>query len=318
MDRNGDGKLDEKEALAGLNSRAFESDASGDGDPAEVAKKRSTDFMAAFDTDGDRSLGVKEIPNALGREVQRIDQSEGGRREAGEVASKRTEATIAAVDGDGDGKISQQESRGTAVQGYFNNADEKAEGERRGDGQLTKEELTNYFSKREAGRDGEISSKELAAYFEKFQPGEDGVLSMPDLKRSIGGYRNGQGDGPRGTPTVVGDRLYTEGGNGDVTCLDTATGKTIWHVNLVEDFGGGRPGWGYSESPLVEGNLVFVTPGGKDGSMVALNRNTGEQVWRSAGVDQGAHYSSPIVTEIAGQETGRPIRPGERLRGHFR
>jgi len=210
--------------------------------------------------------------------------------------------TLKTLDKDGDGQVSQKESRGTVVQGIFRNVDKKIAGERRGDGQLTGEEMTTYFSKREAGRNGIITADEMAAYFEKNYPGRDGVLNMADLKRSIGGYRNGQGDGPRGTPTVDGDRLFTEGGNGDVTCFDAETGKTIWHVNLVDDFGGKRPGWGYSESPLVVGNIVFVTPGGSEGTLIALNKKTGEPVWRSSGVIEAAHYASPLVAEISGKK----------------
>ena len=69
-------------------------------------------------------------------------------------------------------------------------------------------------------------------------------------KRRTAPLRNDQGDGPRSTPTVDGDRLYAFGGSGDLTCLDAATGKKIWSVNVVQKFGGVNPYWGYSESPL--------------------------------------------------------------------
>ena len=75
-----------------------------------------------------------------------------------------------------------------------------------------------------------------------------------------------------------GERVYVEGGNGDVTCLDVETGRTLWHVNLREQFGGGRPGWGYSESPLIEGDLVIVTPGGRGGTLLALNKHRRKRV----------------------------------------
>jgi outer membrane protein assembly factor BamB len=93
--------------------------------------------------------------------------------------------------------------------------------------------------------------------------------------------------------------VYVEGGAGDLTCLDFATGKTVWYKNLAKDFGGGRPGWGYSESPLVEGDLLIVTPGGGKGTLAALNKYTGEEVWRSTNTE-GAHYASPQVADIAG------------------
>jgi outer membrane protein assembly factor BamB len=99
---------------------------------------------------------------------------------------------------------------------------------------------------------------------------------------------------------VDGDRVYIEGGNGDVACLDAATGKTIWYVNLTRDFGGGVPGWGYSESPLIVNQMVIVTPGGKKGTLVALDKLTGERIWQSEGIDEPAHYASALVADIAG------------------
>src|SRR5205085_4504876 len=60
------------------------------------------------------------------------------------------------------------------------------------------------------------------------------------------------------------------------------------------------PGWGYSESPLVVGDLLLVTPGGKQGTLVALSKKTGEPVWKSTEVTEGAHYASPVVAEIGG------------------
>lgn len=114
------------------------------------------------------------------------------------------------------------------------------------------------------------------------------------------GYRNGRGNGPRGTPVVDGDRVYTEGGKGDVMCLDAKTGRKIWHVNLAKDFGGRVPGWGYSESPLIVDQMVIVTPGGRDGALAALNKASGQVIWRSKELTEAAHYSSPQVVTIHG------------------
>lgn len=301
IDKNADGKLDEVEALTGLGEQALAADSPGEGAPEAIAAKRVADLIKAFDKDGDGQIGPVEIPNSLGREINAIDQSAGARRGAAEIAEKRAATVLKSLDKDADGSVSKQEAQGTVVQQVFNNADGGGD-QKAGDGKLTEDELKTYYAAREAGRDGVLTPDELTAYFVKRHPGRDGVLSKADLKRAIGGYRNGQGDGPRATPTVVGDRLYTEGGFGDVTCLDAATGKTIWHVNLAKDLGGGVPGWGYSESPLVSGNLVFVTPGGKDGTVAALNPNTGKTVWRSQGLTDRAHYASPVVAEIAGQK----------------
>jgi len=111
-----------------------------------------------------------------------------------------------------------------------------------------------------------------------------------------------RGDGSRGTPTVDGANIYALGVGGDLVCLETASGKLKWRKSLVTDFGGSMPGWGYSESPLVDGDKVIVTPGGRAATLVALNKNTGEVAWKSQ-VPEGdaAHYSSAIAANVAGQ-----------------
>jgi outer membrane protein assembly factor BamB len=119
---------------------------------------------------------------------------------------------------------------------------------------------------------------------------------------------NSWGDGPRSTPTVDGDKIYALGAQGELVSLETATGKIIWHHNLYNDFSGevqdisGTPkiGWGYCEGPLVDGDKVVCTPGGDKGLLLALNKQTGEQVWRSADVKSKAPYSSIIVAEVGG------------------
>lgn len=113
-------------------------------------------------------------------------------------------------------------------------------------------------------------------------------------------YTHGRGNGARGTPTVDGDLVYAVGGGGDLTCLKAATGEVVWSKHLVKDLGGGRPGWGYSESPLVDGDHLIVVPGGKQGCIAALNKLTGDVVWRSENVVDKAHYCSPIVVESHG------------------
>jgi outer membrane protein assembly factor BamB len=109
-------------------------------------------------------------------------------------------------------------------------------------------------------------------------------------------------EGPRCTPTVDGSRLYALGVNGDLVCLDTATGKECWRKNLVKDFGGQMmSNWGYSESPLVDGDKLVCTPGGKEATLVALAKKTGATVWR-AQVPEGdeASYASCILAEVDG------------------
>jgi len=113
-------------------------------------------------------------------------------------------------------------------------------------------------------------------------------------------YKHQKGNGARGTPTLDGDRAYVIGGGGDLTCLQTETGKVIWSKHFTSDLGGSRPGWGFSESPLIDGDRVIVTPGGSEGCVVALNKLTGEIVWRSSDVPDKAHYCSAIVVESHG------------------
>ncbi|HET6974134.1 MAG TPA: PQQ-binding-like beta-propeller repeat protein [Pyrinomonadaceae bacterium] len=111
-------------------------------------------------------------------------------------------------------------------------------------------------------------------------------------------FRNDRGNGPRGTPTVDGDRVYALGGNGDLSALEARTGKIIWSKNVLKEFGGSNIQWGISESPLVLGNKVLVNPGGPGASIVALNKADGSLIWKSQ--SDRAGYSSGIPVEING------------------
>ena len=111
-------------------------------------------------------------------------------------------------------------------------------------------------------------------------------------------FRNDRGDGPRGTPTIDGDRIYALGGNGDLSALDARTGKVVWSKNVLKEFGGSNITWGISESPLVLGNKVLVNAGGRDASIVALNKADGSVIWKSQSDEPG--YSSAIPVQING------------------
>jgi outer membrane protein assembly factor BamB len=107
----------------------------------------------------------------------------------------------------------------------------------------------------------------------------------------------------RSTPTIDGELLYAFGSDGDLVCLETATGKIRWQKSVRKDFGG-QPGvWAYSESPLVDGDRVIVTPGGAQATLLALNKKTGAVIWKSAvpGGDQ-AGYASAIVVQGGGRK----------------
>ncbi|HMO65562.1 MAG TPA: PQQ-like beta-propeller repeat protein [Verrucomicrobiota bacterium] len=114
-------------------------------------------------------------------------------------------------------------------------------------------------------------------------------------------YPNDWGDGPRMTPTVDGDRVYAIGGQGLLVCLGTADGKSVWEKSLTRDLGGRLQNWGYTESPLIAGDRLFCTPGGPRGTMAALNKLTGEVLWRSTDLTDDAQYASPILIEHAGR-----------------
>lgn len=113
-----------------------------------------------------------------------------------------------------------------------------------------------------------------------------------------GAFRNDRGDGPRGTPTIDGDRLYALGGDGDLSCLDVKTGRVVWTMNILKKFGGKNISWGISESPLIIGEKLLVNAGGPNASIVALNKSDGSVIWKSQ--SDRAGYSSAISIEAAG------------------
>src|SRR4029434_1002526 len=107
----------------------------------------------------------------------------------------------------------------------------------------------------------------------------------------------------RSTPTVDGEFIYALGSDGDLACLETRSGKIRWQKSIRKEFGGQPGEWAYAESPLVDGDVVVVTPGGAEATMVALNKKTGAVGWKSAvpGGDP-AGYASAIVVNGAGRK----------------
>ncbi|KAA5545489.1 PQQ-binding-like beta-propeller repeat protein [Roseiconus nitratireducens] len=115
--------------------------------------------------------------------------------------------------------------------------------------------------------------------------------------------------GPRATPAVHGDRIYILGQYGDFCCF-TTSGEEVWRTNYVDDLGGIMPKWGYSESPLVDGDQILCVPGGPEDTIVALNKDTAKPIWKCHvpaaefnpryGNDSAAGYSSAIVVEFEG------------------
>lgn len=111
---------------------------------------------------------------------------------------------------------------------------------------------------------------------------------------------NNWGNGPRGTPTVEGKFVYALSGQGSLVCANVADGKIVW-TRTMQELGGKVPGWGYTESVLVDGAQVVCTPGGKQGTMAAFDKATGKTLWQSAEWTDGAHYSSIIPAKINGE-----------------
>lgn len=112
-------------------------------------------------------------------------------------------------------------------------------------------------------------------------------------------FENNFGNGPRSTPTVAGDRVYLVGSLGHLVALDAKTGETHWSLDLKEKFGAEQPTFGFSGSPLVVGNEVYIEAGGPEGnSIVALSAESGEILWTSQ--SSAGAYNSPVYAEIHG------------------
>ena len=111
-----------------------------------------------------------------------------------------------------------------------------------------------------------------------------------------------RGPGPRGTPTVDGDRVYVLTENGDLACLKI-DGTAVWQRNILREFGGQQLPWLISESPLVDGAYVIVSPGGPGAGMVKLDKMTGKTVWASKELGDPASYSSVIAADVHGVRT---------------
>ncbi|MBI5397438.1 MAG: PQQ-like beta-propeller repeat protein [Verrucomicrobia bacterium] len=113
--------------------------------------------------------------------------------------------------------------------------------------------------------------------------------------------------GPSATPTVDGNLIFALGGRGDLICVEAATGRLVWKKNLpteleaeVNPIGGGpkKLGWGFTWSPLVDGEQLICLPGGPKGTLAALNKRTGAVLWRNSEATDQAAYASPMVAEF--------------------
>jgi outer membrane protein assembly factor BamB len=144
-----------------------------------------------------------------------------------------------------------------------------------------------------------IANKGTTEEFATALNAKDGKPVWTTPLGKVGPNQGPQYPAARSTPTVDGDKVYALGSDGDLACLEAATGKAVWTKSLRKDFGG-KPGqWAYSESPLVDGDVLVVTPGGADTTMVALNKKTGETIWKSP-IGDAAGYASVVITDAGG------------------
>lgn len=159
-----------------------------------------------------------------------------------------------------------------------------------------------------------------------------GYLYVFDLKGKLlnkkmyGPEWNESYNGPRGTVTLNDGKLYLMSGVGDLYCFDVATLNVVWKKNILKEFKASNIVWGINEAPLIVGDKVIATPGGKEHNMVALNKNTGALVWSSLGEGDAAAYCSPlyikdqqvplIVTMTANHILGIDANTGKKLWSH--
>ncbi len=118
-----------------------------------------------------------------------------------------------------------------------------------------------------------------------------GLVNQPD---SMGGH------GSRSTPTVDGNMVYVQGPAGDVVALSVTDGKEAWRASMKKQFGGQIPTWGYSDSILIDGDNAVCFPGGGGGAVVALDKKTGNVVWKAKDLKDPAHYTSLVAADIGG------------------
>jgi outer membrane protein assembly factor BamB len=148
-----------------------------------------------------------------------------------------------------------------------------------------------------------LSSKGMDDEYVQARHIKDGKPIWTTRLGKVGPNEMAQYPNARSTPTVEGRLLYALGSDGDLVCIQAFDGKEVWRKDLRKDFGG-KPGhWAYSESPLIDGDVLVCTPGGNEATLIALDKRTGSVIWKSAvpGGDE-AGYASVIIVEAAGRK----------------
>ena len=132
----------------------------------------------------------------------------------------------------------------------------------------------------------------------------EGYLFAYDLagkrlwKKQYGPEYTGRYAGARCTPTIDDGRVYVTSGQGVAACLNAATGEKIWSMNMLKKFGGKNLRWGLAESVLIVGDKAILTPGGPNASVVAVNKKTGETIWKTKGLSDSSGYCSPMLVTL--------------------
>ena len=108
--------------------------------------------------------------------------------------------------------------------------------------------------------------------------------------------------GTRGSPTIVGDKVYLVSGYGVLMCLEEDSGDIVWEKDMVNEFGGDTLRWGSCETPVVDGDIVYATPGGPMHNVIALNRNDGSLIWTCKGKGELSAYCTPLLINHNGRK----------------
>jgi outer membrane protein assembly factor BamB len=138
-------------------------------------------------------------------------------------------------------------------------------------------------------------------------PGHERVLCLDEATGSViwvheydAPYTISYAAGPRATPTVGHGKVYTLGAEGVLFCLEAATGKVIWTRDFKQDFGVKTPEWGFAGHPLLEEDRVICLVGGEGSVVVAFERETGRELWRSLSAREPG-YGAPVLLERDGR-----------------
>jgi len=139
------------------------------------------------------------------------------------------------------------------------------------------------------------------------QNDNDVLIALDNLGKilwqtSYGRSWNGSNPETRCTPTVDSNRVYVTSGLGDVACVDANSGKMLWQSKASETYQGTCGNWGISESIIVFGDQIYYSPGGPQTMTIALNKFTGDLIWKSPSLNDKAAYVSPILIDYAGKK----------------